>query len=102
MAYGFNILVTVDACSLRSVKLTVSKRNQEGTIADKDHSIPRMVQTRRSSALDDVDTHDESDWPEPPSKKVKVSGTPKSCFMAVTANLLSILCKIHPPIYRVH
>lgn len=40
----------------------------------------RMVQTRKSSALNDVDADSKSDRPEPPSKRVKVpkdSGTPE-------------------------
>ena len=62
----------------------------------------RMVQTRRSSALNDLDADSKSDRPEPPSKKVKVSkdsGTPE---YRVTANLLSIPCKTQPPIHNMH
>ena len=42
----------------------------------------RMVQTRRSIALNDVDAVNNSDWPESPTKKVKLSkdsGTPENC-----------------------
>ena len=42
----------------------------------------RMVQTRRSIALSDVDAVNNSDWPESPTKKVKLSkdsGTPENC-----------------------
>ena len=52
----------------------------------------RMVQTRRSSALNGVDAHNNKlDRPEPPSKKVKVSSlnsvtrhTPELWFIPVT------------------
>ena len=52
----------------------------------------RMVQTRRSSALNGVDAHNKKlDRPEPPSKKVKVSSlnsvtrhTPELWFIPVT------------------
>ena len=49
------------------------KRVQSVLSSPKFRTVFRMVQTRRSSALNGVDTDNKSDRPEPPSKQVKVS-----------------------------
>ena len=74
------------------------KRTQSVLSSPKSPPMLKMIQTRRSSALNGVDADDKLDRSEPPSKKVKVtkdSGTPESRFITVITNLLSILCKTH-------
>ena len=71
---GSNAYIIASMLVLYALRQNRIKRIQS-VLSSLKGSLPvlRMVQTRRSSALNDVDADNKSDRPEPPSKKVKVS-----------------------------